>query len=167
MILTRVIRQVLGDAGTVECVVDGEQAISLLAGEGEFADRTRHPFPSTLITDLNMPRVDGFGVLEFLAFNDGWSVFPKIVISNSDDPDDVRTAIRLGANAYHRKPLSLHEATRLIQLLIAYWDMCEVPVVDQCGRIKPTIHAGKHGQRFPLPEAGACMRRCTPPSPHS
>lgn len=93
LIMTRVIRQALAEFGSVECVCDGEEAIRLLAGEGEFADRSLHPFPSALITDLSMPRVDGFGVLEFLAANDGWSVFPKIVMSNSDDPDDVRTAI--------------------------------------------------------------------------
>jgi CheY-like chemotaxis protein len=40
----------------VQWVRDGIEAISYLNGEGEFADRQKHPFPEVLILDLKMPR---------------------------------------------------------------------------------------------------------------
>jgi CheY-like chemotaxis protein len=39
---------------------DGAEALAYLRGEGAFGDRAAHPFPRVLITDLKMPRVDGF-----------------------------------------------------------------------------------------------------------
>lgn len=97
--------------GSVHLARSGNEAISYLMGEGEFADRRKFPFPTIVITDLGM-NGDGFDILEFLQGNPAWSVVPAIMYSASDDDDDVRTAFALGVSAYHVKPVRATEAEK-------------------------------------------------------
>ena len=50
----------------VEIVRDGDEAIAYLKGEGKFSDRTKYPLPALMLLDLNMPRRDGFQVLDWI-----------------------------------------------------------------------------------------------------
>ncbi len=50
---------------------NGQEAISYLAGEGDFADRGRFPLPYLLILDLKMPLKTGLDVLAWLRGQDG------------------------------------------------------------------------------------------------
>lgn len=52
-----------GVANPVVHVLNGEDALSYLAGTGAYSDRTAHPFPCLLVTDLKMPRLSGFDLL--------------------------------------------------------------------------------------------------------
>ncbi len=53
----------------IRIVDNGQQALDYLNGDGKYQDRERFPFPTTIITDLKMPKLDGFGVLERLKDN--------------------------------------------------------------------------------------------------
>jgi len=44
-------------------VHDGEEAIDYLEGRRAYSDRNRFPLPCLLLTDLKMPRVNGFELL--------------------------------------------------------------------------------------------------------
>lgn len=129
-----------------------------MIGEGKFADRERYPFPSHVITDLDMAEGDGFDVLEFLQRNPAWSIVPRVMISDSDNPDDIRTAYLLGASAYHKKPASLKSLKELLTHLLAYWLTTELPPVDESGRLQITS-AALRGKRFPQSPGGEHMQR--------
>ena len=155
-------RWALAKAAPDRCSVwvagSGNEAIAYMIGEGEFGDRERHPFPTLVLTDLNMPDGDGFDVLEFMQCNHEWCVVPRIMLSLSDDDDDVRTAFLLGASAYHIKSsgAALEDCMRRI---IEYWTHCEVPPVDRDGRLLKTAHVGRVGARYEQPEGAERMRR--------
>jgi CheY-like chemotaxis protein len=85
-------------------VKDGEEAINYLAGVGEYSDRERYPLPCVVITDLKMPKMSGFDVLEWLQSQTNSHIPRAIVLSGSDVELDKQRALRLGAEAYWTKP---------------------------------------------------------------
>src|SRR4051794_25068254 len=76
-----------GVTGPIQIMNDGEEAIAYMMGEGKFADRHAYAYPTFVMTDLKMPKVDGFGVLEFLKGNPEWAIIPTVVFSASSDRD--------------------------------------------------------------------------------
>ena len=138
----------VGVRDTIQLLADGAEAIAYLVGEGKYADRIKFPYPTFVITDLKMPRADGFAVLEFLKGNPEWAVIPTIVLSASHDLDDIKKSYALGANSYHVKPRSQNELRTQLGVIYAYWKTCEVPQVDISGKQLATNSAGKLGERF-------------------
>ena len=137
-----------GVSAEFRLVTCGEEAIAYLKGERPFEDRAQHPYPSILITDLKMPRGDGFSILDFLKSTPQSPIILKVVLSASGDVDDVKKAYIIGATAFFMKPLQYDELARIIRLLFDFWKLCEVPEVDDAGRLLSTESAGKLGERF-------------------
>ena len=151
------LEKVLPPKSSVAVARNGDEAIAYMIGEGVFADRDRHPFPSLVITDLKMPNGDGFDVLEFLQNNPAWNVVPRLMFSSSADADDVRTAYMLGASAYHVKPTGRAELERRMRSIVEYWAGSEVPPVDRTGRVLATSSKGRLGARYPKPPSGGAV----------
>ena len=84
-------------------VPSGNDAVAYLDGSGIYADRARFPYPSFVITDLDMPRGDGFTVLRHIQ-DLAPALLPVMVLSDSQDPDRMQRAHELGANIFCTKP---------------------------------------------------------------
>src|SRR4051812_1686814 len=81
-------------------VNDGQQAINYVAGNGSYQDRQAYPLPCLILLDLKMPHKTGLDVLEWLAQNQTTPPIPAVVLSSSDEHQDINKAIQLGAKAY-------------------------------------------------------------------
>ena len=131
-------RQALRKAGVpleLHPVPDGEVALAYLRGEGAFADRARFPLPAALLLDLNMPRLNGFEVLEALRADPSWDWLPVIVLSASNLPADRRRVQRLHANAYVMKPVRVDELTAFLGAFHAWLRFtAEPPAAPRAGR---------------------------------
>jgi CheY-like chemotaxis protein len=145
----RALKKALCSLSTFLTVRSGNEAIAYLIGEGPFGDRAAFPFPTIIITDLNMPDGDGFDVLEFLQSNPAWSIVPRILFSNSAQEEDVRMAFQLGCSAYHMKAVGAGFDASICRL-IEYWTSSEVPRVDASGRL-PANRFEHRGRRFNAP----------------
>ena len=146
------IKEGLREAGAVcpvHVVGDGVEAIDYIRGEGKYGDREKYAYPTFIMMDLKMPRVDGFGVLEFLKKNPAWKIVPAIVLSASSDLDDIKKSYMLGASSYHVKPQDMDKLYYQLKVLYDYWMTCEVPQVDVSGKQLRTESRGKLGERFP------------------
>jgi CheY-like chemotaxis protein len=139
----------IGVTDPIQTVGDGVEAIAYMMGEGKYSDRKQFAYPTFVITDLKMPRADGFAVLEFLKGNPEWAVIPTIVLSASADLDDIKKSYMLGASSYHIKPHSTEELQNQLAVINAYWMTCQVPEVDITGKQLRTDSEGKLGERFP------------------
>ena len=108
-------------ANPLQVARDGEEAIAYLGGEGDFADRNSHPFPILMLVDLNLPRINGFEILEWMRqqpFRDDALI---AILTTSDSGPDVRRAYELGADSYLIKPPTPEAMLALVQRLKAYW----------------------------------------------
>lgn len=124
------VRRALEKAGmgkSCQMVRDGEEAIRYLQGEGVYADRQTHPFPTLILSDLKMPRMSGFELLRWVRKHRECSVIPTILFTSSAVESDVREAYELGANAYMVKPTSAKEFEDLLRITYQYWTRCERP----------------------------------------
>src|SRR5688572_12723268 len=92
-------------------VCDGAEAIQFLSGEGRYADREAYPFPGILLLDLQMPRVSGLEVLEWVRSKLTIPGLLIIVLSRSDELRQVNRAYALGANSFLTKPGRSEEHT--------------------------------------------------------
>ena len=69
----------IGVKGPIHLVCSGDEAIAYMKGEGRYSDRNQFAYPSFVMTDLKMPRGDGFKVLAFLKRNPAiWPVVRKL-----------------------------------------------------------------------------------------
>ena len=88
-----------------EFVCDGYEAMQYLERKEQYADRAIYSEPCVLITDLKMPRVDGFALLSWIRNNPIWTRLPVIVWSSSMLEEDQRAADVCGADAYVTKSM--------------------------------------------------------------
>jgi CheY-like chemotaxis protein len=138
----------IGITDPLQIMSGGAEAIAYMRGEGKFADRSEYPYPTFIVTDLKMPGTDGFAILEHLKKHPDWAIIPTVVLSGSQDLDDIKKAYMLGASSYHVKLHSLGDFTAQLKILHDYWMSCEVPEVDATGRQLPTDGRGKLGERY-------------------
>jgi CheY-like chemotaxis protein len=96
-------------------VNNGEQAIEYLAGTGSFADRVQYPLPILVLLDLNMPKKSGFEVLEWIRAQPLLKALAVDILSGSSREEDIEKALKLGANLYLKKPITLLDLNLLIQ----------------------------------------------------
>jgi len=74
-----------------------------------------------VVLDLNLPKVDGIGVLKFLKNDSRYSSIPVVILSTSSDQKTISKAYENGANEYIVKPISYDEFVEKIESLRSYW----------------------------------------------
>lgn len=117
----------IGAPSLIHTVPGGDVALSYLKGAGDYSDRARHPYPDFVLTDLKMPGVDGFDILKFLKQSPESCLIRAVVLSGSQDDEDIRRAYQLGASGYLVKPSSPIHLRTMIKTLHDYWVLCENP----------------------------------------
>jgi len=83
----------------------GHDVIHAENGEEACGIAARQDFDLAVI-DLGMPKLDGFGLLEFLRRNPKTADLPVIVATSADDPQSIERAFRLGASSFVTKPIN-------------------------------------------------------------
>jgi two-component system chemotaxis response regulator CheY len=95
-ILQRVLRQTGMAIGTVHEAGDGQEALELLKG---------HKI-DLVLTDINMPKMDGLQLLSAMKVSPQWNSIPVMMITTEGGETKVGEAVRLGAAGYVRKPFT-------------------------------------------------------------
>lgn len=100
---------------------DGDAAVDFLGGAGVYADRKRHPLPGLILLDLKLPRRSGFEVLRFIRSQEATRHTPVVVMTSSNQQDDIKRAYDDGVNSYLIKPVSRDALIEMVRSLNAYW----------------------------------------------
>lgn len=108
--LVRIAFEMAGLPVVIESVADGIEAMRLLSTAAR--DKT---LPAMVLLDLNMPRANGFEVLDFMCVRHLVDQVPVVVLSTSRQIEDRRRCLALGARSMHSKPESIQDLRRLVE----------------------------------------------------
>ena len=100
---------------------DGAEALEYLFGTGQYAGRDVRDFPTVVLLDLKLPKVDGLEVLRRIRADDRTKHIPVVVLTSSDDQRDVAESYRLGANSYVCKPVNFDQFQEAVRHVQFYW----------------------------------------------
>ena len=98
----------------VNVAQDGIEAMQYLRREGEFGDR---PSPELILLDLNMPRMNGFEVLEEINKDEELKKIPVVVFSISQSAEDMERVHSLNARSYIIKPVGMEGLIEVVNQL--------------------------------------------------
>jgi len=105
-------------ANNLHWVEDGETAMNYLRQQGEFADAPR---PDLILLDLNLPGMDGREVLEEVKSDTDLKRIPVVILTTSNDEQDVLRSYNLNANCYVTKPIDIDQFINVVQLIKEFW----------------------------------------------
>lgn len=89
--------------------VDGVDGLQVLTGER----------PDVIITDINMPNLDGFGFIEAVRKDAAWRGTPILVLTTESDAEKKARARDAGATGWIVKPFSPDKLIQAIQRVAA------------------------------------------------
>ncbi len=114
-------------ANEVLVVRDGAAALDYLLARGGHAHRTAAPLPDLVLLDLKLPKVDGLEVLKELRADPRTELLPVVVLTSSNQEQDIVESYRFGANSYIRKPVDFNQFAAAVGQLGLYWLVLNEP----------------------------------------
>ncbi len=111
--------------GKISCdlriVSDGEEAMDYLLRRKRYADPKISPRPDLMLLDLNMPKLDGRQVLQQMKSDPLLAIIPVVVLTTSQQEQDVLHSYQLGCNSFIAKPVDVHVFIDTMISLGLYW----------------------------------------------
>jgi DNA-binding response OmpR family regulator len=86
---------------------------------GKDADRfiLRNEAPRIVLLDVNLPDIDGYGLLRIIRAHPAWQLVPVLMLTALSQPRDVAKAISDGADDYLLKPFHPAELAKRVHKL--------------------------------------------------
>ena len=98
--------------------MDGVEAIKYLKNEDLDEE---HIIPDLILLDLNLPKRDGREVLEEIKSDDTLKRIPVVVLTTSNEEQDILKSYNLHVNCYINKPVDFDKFFDIIQKIEEFW----------------------------------------------
>src|SRR5436853_7068651 len=100
---------------------DGAEALDYLFARGAYAGRDLRVMPQLILLDLKLPKVDGLEVLQRLRADPRTAHLPVVVLTSSNEQQDLIKGYSFGCNSYIRKPVDFEQFIEAVRQLGLYW----------------------------------------------
>ena len=114
-------------ANTLVVARDGQEALDYLFGPQGVAGSAPDRLPELVLLDLKLPRVDGHTVLRRIRSDPRTRRIPVVIMTTSQEEEDIAQSYDLGANSYIRKPVDFSQFSQSVQQLGLYWLVMNEP----------------------------------------
>ena len=107
-------------------VCDGQAALDYIRCEGIYRERTPGG-PLLLLLDINMPLVDGIEVLRQIKSQERTAKLPVVMLTTTDNPQEVSRCYQLGCSVYVTKPVVYEDFVEAVKRLGLFLSVVKVP----------------------------------------
>jgi CheY-like chemotaxis protein len=115
-------------ANDLRFVVDGVELMDYLKRRGKYSDASQCPRPGIILLDLNMPKKDGREALAEIRGDAELTDIPVVVLTTSQEEEDIQRSYALHANSYITKPVTFEGLVNVVASLGRYWfEIVELP----------------------------------------
>ncbi len=97
---------------------DGVAALELLRRQGPHSGAPR---PDLILLDLNLPKKNGREILAEIKQDESLCQIPVVVLTTSEDEEDILRSYQLHANCYVTKPVGLEQFLAVIRQIDSFW----------------------------------------------
>lgn len=102
----------------VQVVKDGWEAILYLDKKGKYNGVIT---PNLILLDINLPKLNGFEVLDKIKHSNHTEHIPVIMLSTSSSERDINKCYNKRANCFISKPVDADDFFRVIQSIEEFW----------------------------------------------
>lgn len=113
----------------IAAFTNGTEALSFLLGENGSGEVSAHR-GLLILLDLNLPDMSGVEILEKLKKNEYTRRSPVVVLTTTDDEQEIQRCYDLGANVYITKPVNYENFANAIRQLGLFVSVIQVPTTD-------------------------------------
>ncbi len=114
-------------ANEVVVASDGAEGLDYLFGTGKYAGRDADEPPALILLDLQLPKIGGLEVLRKVREDERTKRVPVVIMTTSDEEEDIVNGYNGGANSYLRKPVDFGEFMNAVKQLEMYWMVLNTP----------------------------------------
>ncbi|MFH5885285.1 response regulator [Halalkalibaculum sp. DA3122] len=107
-------------ANDIAVVEDGQEAIDFLLGDGPGGVAERG-YPELILLDLKLPKLNGHEVLKRVKAEPATRRIPVVILTSSQEEEDIIRGYDLGANSYVRKPVDYQDFVEVVNNMGIYW----------------------------------------------
>ena len=116
----------------VYVVRDGQEALDFIYHKGSYKNKNDFPKPDLILLDIKLPKVDGFQVLKVLKEDFQYQSIPVIMLTSSNNEEDVAKSYKYGATSYIQKPVNYEAFVKIIKGFNFYWHIVnKLPYTDK------------------------------------
>jgi len=105
----------------VHVAKDGEEALEFIFATGRYADRDINFPPKVVLLDLKLPKVSGIEVLRKIKGDERTRTIPVVVVTSSQESQDIEECYKLGVNSYIQKPIEFENFVKAVTDVGLYW----------------------------------------------
>ena len=104
-------------------VRDGQEALDFIYHQQQYQDKKKYPRPDLILLDIALPKMDGFDVLKRLKGDQEFNAIPVVILTSSQNDQDVAKGFGFGASSYIQKPVSFEEFNKIVDGFNFYWQI--------------------------------------------
>lgn len=118
--LTKLAFQKNNFANEIKVVEDGQEALDFLLGD-HLDGVEKNGLPELILLDLKLPKLNGHEVLREIKSDRILKRVPVVILTSSQEEEDIIKGYDLGANSYVRKPVDYQDFVEVVNNMGVYW----------------------------------------------
>jgi two-component system response regulator len=105
----------------IQIARDGREALDLLHGAGRLPK-----LPDLIFLDIKLPKYTGLELLQRIRQHKDTADIPIVMLTSSDDWNDIDQSYKLGANSFIRKAMDMDQYLEEVRIAGIYWTVINI-----------------------------------------